>query len=580
MAKVINVFYDAQGYPFKDKELTTRYPIVGSAFMGADNTTEIRFYVDELSANRQWAVFGKLPNGKKGFKVLTESVLDEDEDRYYPFLLSQFFTQYKGDLYLSLGGYYGNIVELSEEQEYELQQVSGEMTGAIKLQVAYSVQMEGSDYDELPQWLQALASKLDTNKGIVVIPNQSASVSGYNDGQLFYSKADNKFYVLSNGILVLFANPLENDIGVITVPQFTGTLTNEQYAETQKKYCILLVSGANIYTKGSEDSNYIYFYTDTDVVNNVDGDNTYAKVEKDSIVITKSTKAFEKQINVLQVYNKSQLETYVYNYLQPHIQDYNALNTLVGQIVALMPNSVLPIGETLATQSFVNSTVENLAATPRGNFNTQLDVLAVAWQDTDDTAPNFVANNDFAYVNEVVSGTIIGEWNSADHIGEAWKFSYSKSNPDVTGQWLPDIKINNAPFTQAQIDAINSGITQALVQLIQTNASNIVTLNNKLPKMILASIEPNEWVETENENQWTYEIDLSDYGYTLGQTDEVTYANSTIEDGVILDTYNIVCGSDSSTNKIIIKTYFGKPNATYHFMIKITGGVILQKVGE
>lgn len=201
MAKVINVFYNAQGLPFKDKELTTHFPIVGGAFQGADNTTEIRFYVDNLGANRQWCVFGKLPNGKKGFKVLTESVLDEDEDRYYPFLLSQFFTQYKGDLYLSLGGYYGNIVELNEEQEYELQQVSGEMTGAIKLNIAYSVQMEGSDYDELPQWLQALASKLDTNKGIVVIPNPNATITGYQAGQYFYSQSDKTIYELVNSSL-------------------------------------------------------------------------------------------------------------------------------------------------------------------------------------------------------------------------------------------------------------------------------------------------------------------------------------------------------------------------------------------
>ena len=46
--KIIQVFYDKDGYPFKDAERTVRFPIIGSGFQGASNTTKIRFYYGEL----------------------------------------------------------------------------------------------------------------------------------------------------------------------------------------------------------------------------------------------------------------------------------------------------------------------------------------------------------------------------------------------------------------------------------------------------------------------------------------------------------------------------------------------------
>jgi len=117
----------------------------------------------------------------------------------------------------------------------------------------------------------------------------------------------------------------------------------------------------------------------------------------------------------------------------------------------------------LADKDFVNSSINSSAAFFRGTYADQLALLAVAWQTTDPDAQYYVSNNDYAYVEEIVSGSAIGNWNPADHLGEAWRFIYVEGNG-----WEPQFKVNDTPFTAAQLAAINSGITATLVGEITT----------------------------------------------------------------------------------------------------------------
>ena len=76
---VMLVFYGTDCLPYKDKELQVHYPIVGSAFQGASQTTVIKFYIDNIGAlDMTWVAVAKLPNGKKGCKVLSTSGTDEN----------------------------------------------------------------------------------------------------------------------------------------------------------------------------------------------------------------------------------------------------------------------------------------------------------------------------------------------------------------------------------------------------------------------------------------------------------------------------------------------------------------------
>lgn len=136
----------------------------------------------------------------------------------------------------------------------------------------------------------------------------------------------------------------------------------------------------------------------------------------------------------------------------------------------------------LADKAFVNSTINSMAAFFRGTYANQNDLLSESWQTSDPDAPHYVSNNDYAYVQEIVSGSAIGTWDPADHLGEAWRFLY------VMGEgWQPQFMVNETPFTQAQLDAINSGITSNLVTQIGTNTTaiagkqDVIDASHKLP---------------------------------------------------------------------------------------------------
>lgn len=167
--KVLQVFYGADCLPYKDKERAVHFPIVGNAIQGASNTTKIKFYYDELidDENEQttFIATSKLPNGKIGSKVL-ESYLDEELNEHYALLeLDSFYTQYKGDIYISLQGYQGGVrVEINEDDIYEIYGTPTiQATGSIKLAINYAPQFVGSGETEnvtLQQILSILSTKL------------------------------------------------------------------------------------------------------------------------------------------------------------------------------------------------------------------------------------------------------------------------------------------------------------------------------------------------------------------------------------------------------------------------------------
>lgn len=59
--RIMRVFYGNDYLPYKDKELTKHFPIVGNEFVGANNITEIRFYCDNMNASATYVANIKLP---------------------------------------------------------------------------------------------------------------------------------------------------------------------------------------------------------------------------------------------------------------------------------------------------------------------------------------------------------------------------------------------------------------------------------------------------------------------------------------------------------------------------------------
>lgn len=164
--KVLQVFYNENGLPFKDQERTVHFPVIGSGFMGASNTTQIKFYFKEIGDDAvKYVAVSKLPNGKIGSKVL-ENYFDSELNEPYALLeLDSYYTQYKGDLFISLQGYQGGV-QVNYNEDTELYEIEGtptiQATGSIKFTNNYATQFVGSGEEQNITLQQLLAIISDT----------------------------------------------------------------------------------------------------------------------------------------------------------------------------------------------------------------------------------------------------------------------------------------------------------------------------------------------------------------------------------------------------------------------------------
>lgn len=211
--QIIKVYYGSDALPYKDNERTVHFPITGSTFLGSSDTTKIRFYVDGYLAdeNALWISVSKRADGQQGSQFLTSGT-DENGDKYREMTLSGWYTEKKGDLYISLKGYQGGSTGYWDEETgmYVVQGVPViRATGSIKLAINYAPVGEYPYYqDEMASFqdlVAQLGNKLNITSGIVVVSDISvASVVLYTDGQLIYDKATKSLYVVNNGAFVSF----------------------------------------------------------------------------------------------------------------------------------------------------------------------------------------------------------------------------------------------------------------------------------------------------------------------------------------------------------------------------------------
>lgn len=210
-SKIMQIFYGNDCLPYKDIERVVHYPIVGSAFQGASQTTEIRFYIDEIGGtDATWVALAKLPNGKTGSKILQATYDSVLEEHYVSLSLSSFYTQAKGDLYISLQGYDGGVQQ-EYDSETEIYSIVGtpviQATGSVKIAINYATQIVGNDEVEtitLQEVLALISTKIDKNSGIylkVVDLISAINTSAYKDyisnNDIVFTRAGRKFYIVS-----------------------------------------------------------------------------------------------------------------------------------------------------------------------------------------------------------------------------------------------------------------------------------------------------------------------------------------------------------------------------------------------
>lgn len=133
----------------------------------------------------------------------------------------------------------------------------------------------------------------------------------------------------------------------------------------------------------------------------------------------------------------------------------NDIDTIEGKI----PTEASTTNQ-LADKQFVTDSITQSTAIFRGSYATKAALDAVQWQSSDPEAANYVSNNDYAVVLD-----------DETHDDECWRYIYVITSG--TGAWTAQYRINEAPLTQAQLDALNSGITEAGVTQITTNKNDI-----------------------------------------------------------------------------------------------------------
>ena len=139
-----------------------------------------------------------------------------------------------------------------------------------------------------------------------------------------------------------------------------------------------------------------------------------------------------------------------------------ALYSDVTAIDELIPNQASTSNQ-LADKAFVNSSVQTATANFRGNWSDWASVPTVASDYPVDYAGNKTPTvNDYLIVQDASDYTL-------DTLDGTWRFKYSGEwSTDGKSGWLPEYQVNETPLTQAQLDAINSGITAADVTTIGT----------------------------------------------------------------------------------------------------------------
>ena len=286
----MQIFYGNDCLPYKDKERTVHYPIVGQAFQGASDTTEVRFYYGSLGdVNTSWVCVSKLPNGKVGSKVLTKT-FDEELNEYYVSLeLSSYYTQAKGDLYLSLQGYAGGVVvqEIEGDSENEtIYQIVGtptiQATGSVKITIAYATQFIGGDETENITYQELLALIGEkANDDIVVKRIPSASV--INDAQYTYAEIGDIVYVedeqyigvvAQNGTAKKITRKVDGSLQLYEVDNHDN-LFNVSTIFGETPFIAKDTANNYYYVKFSSDSSYLYVFI-YDLTSNTYYTNKYA----------------------------------------------------------------------------------------------------------------------------------------------------------------------------------------------------------------------------------------------------------------------------------------------------------------
>ena len=350
MERIMQIFYGNDFLPYKDKERTIHYPIVGNTFNGMNNVNELHFYVRDIGGvnNLSWVAIAKLPNGRILYELLTDVRIDHEiEENYVVFNVSQFYTQLKGEVYISLNGCSGEV-EIETDEETGISTISGEIddntvvaTGSIKLAINYAPQRPlgfSFDVDQYQNILNALANKSGVFTTIQVVATLPSDLTGYNDGQLFYCSGTYYELVETSGVKSLNIAEQNGLLGgEHALLRYNASATTQINSMPEDSICLVNYGGKDYLYEDYEHTNVVVYdlVGETLYIYTGQGTDTFGDV----ISNTNAVK-YLKQVgnnNVIYATNNSGEQTTL-SYSNSVVANAIVRRNLAGQIsVPLMP---------------------------------------------------------------------------------------------------------------------------------------------------------------------------------------------------------------------------------------------------
>ena len=140
------------------------------------------------------------------------------------------------------------------------------------------------------------------------------------------------------------------------------------------------------------------------------------------------------------------------------------ISTINGKIPSAATTS-----NQLADKQYVDDAISTNSASFDGSWATYAAIPSTVAGFTSENLPEPTNNNYLVVLADETQD------------GGTWRYKYVDDGTTYNkNKWQVEYEVNESPFTQAQLDAINSGITSSLVTQIGTNQTNIGTLQTDI----------------------------------------------------------------------------------------------------
>lgn len=228
------------------------------------------------------------------------------------------------------------------------------------------------------------------------------------------------------------------------------------------------------------------------------------------------------------------------------------LSTRLSTIEGKIPNSASSTNQ-LADKDFVNSSIATNTATFRGTFElSETEFKALGWQTSNPEGPNYVDNNDYAYLLEKQTGNPIVSY-------RRYKYSTAIEDGHTMG-WAFEYALNNSGFTPDQLAALNSGITKAGVakydgyetsKQAKLDEGQLAAVNSGIDSDKVAQIEANKTAIANLSKGKSYLTVPAKHPYLQSGSWTALQANSVVDE----ISYTIPLGESKIIPKVEVFSY-------------------------